>query len=63
MTLKRVPEAICQAQLVSMVQKFNNDPTVHGILIQLPLPKGLDEKAVTEAVDVTKDVDGYALER
>jgi methylenetetrahydrofolate dehydrogenase (NADP+)/methenyltetrahydrofolate cyclohydrolase len=40
------------------VQKLNADPTVHGILVQLPLPKGLDTDAVVNAIDPAKDVDG-----
>lgn len=44
---------------MALVQKYNDDPFVHGILVQLPLPDGIDPKVVTEAIDVTKDVDGY----
>jgi len=41
-----------------MINKMNNDPAIHGILVQLPLPKHIDEKVITEAVDYRKDVDG-----
>lgn len=47
-----------QADLLAMVHQLNNDPAIHGILVQLPLPKGLDEKAVIEAINPAKDVDG-----
>ncbi|MDP3591857.1 bifunctional methylenetetrahydrofolate dehydrogenase/methenyltetrahydrofolate cyclohydrolase FolD [Phenylobacterium sp.] len=47
-----------QDALLAMVDQLNRDPAIHGILVQLPLPKGLDEKAVIEAIDPAKDVDG-----
>jgi methylenetetrahydrofolate dehydrogenase (NADP+)/methenyltetrahydrofolate cyclohydrolase len=49
---------VAQADLIALVQKLNADPTVHGILVQLPLPKGLDTDAVVNAIDPAKDVDG-----
>lgn len=54
----RMPAETTQAELLAMVESLNNDPAIHGILVQLPLPKGLDEKAVIEAIDPAKDVDG-----
>ncbi|WP_304219723.1 bifunctional methylenetetrahydrofolate dehydrogenase/methenyltetrahydrofolate cyclohydrolase FolD [Phenylobacterium aquaticum] len=44
--------------LLDLVESLNVDPTIHGILVQLPLPKGLDEKAVITAINPDKDVDG-----
>ncbi|CAN7423848.1 bifunctional methylenetetrahydrofolate dehydrogenase/methenyltetrahydrofolate cyclohydrolase FolD [Phenylobacterium sp. LjRoot164] len=47
-----------QDELLALVRQLNADPAIHGILVQLPLPKGLDEKAVIETIDPAKDVDG-----
>lgn len=47
-----------QEQILQAVQELNADPAIHGILVQHPLPKGLDELAVLAAVDPAKDVDG-----
>lgn len=54
----RLPADASQDALLAMVDQLNRDPAIHGILVQLPLPKGLDEKAVIEAIDPAKDVDG-----
>jgi len=48
-----------QATLAGFLRKLNADPRVHGILVQLPLPKQLDARAVIEAIDPDKDVDGF----
>lgn len=48
-----------QEDLISAVQKLNSDESVHGILVQSPLPNGIDEIAVIEAIEPTKDVDGF----
>jgi methylenetetrahydrofolate dehydrogenase (NADP+)/methenyltetrahydrofolate cyclohydrolase len=40
------------------IQQLNSDPSVHGILVQLPLPQGFDTETLTEAIDPSKDVDG-----
>lgn len=53
-----LPETTTQAELMALIQQLNNDATIHGILCQLPLPKGLDEKAVILAINPDKDVDG-----
>jgi methylenetetrahydrofolate dehydrogenase (NADP+)/methenyltetrahydrofolate cyclohydrolase len=53
-----LPADVSQAELLSVVARLNADPAVHGILVQLPLPKGLDSAAVIEAIDPRKDVDG-----
>ena len=54
-----LPGSTTQVELLGLVAKLNADPAVHGILVQLPLPKHLDEDAVNEAVDPLKDVDGF----
>ena len=54
----RLPAEASQQDLLALVDQLNNDPSIHGILVQLPLPKGLDEKAVIEAINPDKDVDG-----
>ncbi|MEZ2720994.1 bifunctional methylenetetrahydrofolate dehydrogenase/methenyltetrahydrofolate cyclohydrolase FolD [Paenalcaligenes hominis] len=50
-----------QADLLELITQLNHDTTVHGILVQLPLPAGLDEHAVIEAIDANKDVDGFHI--
>ena len=54
----RLPEDTRQEELIRLVAELNADPLIHGILVQLPLPKHLDEKAVIAAIDPDKDVDG-----
>ena len=54
-----LPETTTQDELLTLVKELNEDKTVNGILCQLPLPKGLDEKAVIEAIDPNKDVDAF----
>jgi methylenetetrahydrofolate dehydrogenase (NADP+)/methenyltetrahydrofolate cyclohydrolase len=53
-----LPDTTTQAELMALVDQLNNDPAIHGILCQLPLPKSLDEKAVILAINPDKDVDG-----
>ncbi len=53
-----LPADTTQAALLALVDKLNRDPAVHGILVQLPLPKHLDSQAVVAAIDPAKDVDG-----
>lgn len=55
----RFPATISQAELEEHVRKLSADPSVHGILVQSPLPKGLDEAAVVDAIAPAKDVDGF----
>jgi methylenetetrahydrofolate dehydrogenase (NADP+)/methenyltetrahydrofolate cyclohydrolase len=52
------PDGLTQAELVAQIKRLNADPSVHGILVQLPLPKGLHEGEALEAIDPAKDVDG-----
>ena len=54
----RLSADVSQDDLLALVRQLNADPAIHGILVQLPLPKGLDEKAVIETIDPAKDVDG-----
>ncbi len=54
----RLPAATSQAELTALLRKLNTDPTIDGILVQLPLPKGLDELVTTDTIDPAKDVDG-----
>ncbi len=53
------PEDICEADLLALIEKYNNDPDIHGILVQLPLPKHIDEKKVINAINPDKDVDAF----
>jgi len=54
-----LPEDTTQAELIAFVQRLNHDPAVHGILVQLPLPRQLQARAVIECIDPAKDVDGF----
>jgi methylenetetrahydrofolate dehydrogenase (NADP+) / methenyltetrahydrofolate cyclohydrolase len=54
-----LPAATGEAQILSLVHALNADPRVDGILVQLPLPKGVDANRVMDAVDPAKDVDGF----
>jgi len=54
----KLPAETSQAALIDLVRQLNADPAIHGILVQMPLPAGLDEKAVIAAIDPEKDVDG-----
>lgn len=56
----RLPETTTQAELLAQVQELAQDPAVHGILVQLPLPPQIDEKAIIEAIPPEKDVDGFS---
>ncbi|MCK6449548.1 MAG: bifunctional methylenetetrahydrofolate dehydrogenase/methenyltetrahydrofolate cyclohydrolase FolD [Alphaproteobacteria bacterium] len=58
-TAHRLPENATQAELLALIARLNADPAVHGILVQLPLPKQIDANAVIEALDPAKDVDGF----
>ncbi len=53
------PADISQESLLALIDKYNKDPKVHGILVQLPLPKHIDETEVLYAIDPAKDVDGF----
>jgi methylenetetrahydrofolate dehydrogenase (NADP+)/methenyltetrahydrofolate cyclohydrolase len=53
------PEDISEADLLALIDKYNKDDDIHGILVQLPLPKHIDDKKVLNAIDPDKDVDGF----
>jgi methylenetetrahydrofolate dehydrogenase (NADP+)/methenyltetrahydrofolate cyclohydrolase len=53
------PETITQEELLETIERINQDPNIHGLLIQLPLPKHIDTTKVLEAVSPAKDVDGF----
>jgi len=55
-----LPEKTSQAELLDLIYKLNNDKTVHGILVQLPLPTHIDEKTIIGALAPLKDVDGFS---
>ncbi|OVE73950.1 bifunctional methylenetetrahydrofolate dehydrogenase/methenyltetrahydrofolate cyclohydrolase [bacterium B17] len=55
----RLPSDTSQEDLLAIVQEKNNDPKIHGILVQLPLPKHIDENEILLAIDPDKDVDGF----
>jgi methylenetetrahydrofolate dehydrogenase (NADP+)/methenyltetrahydrofolate cyclohydrolase len=55
----RLAEAVSEDELLALVRKLNADPAVHGILVQLPLPRQIDAQQVLDAIDPSKDVDGF----
>lgn len=55
----KLPEAATQEEVEALVRQLNADPAVNGILVQLPLPRHLDEEKVLSAIDLKKDVDGF----
>lgn len=54
-----LPKETTQEELLALIEKLNRDPKIHGILVQSPLPKHLDEKLVVEHIDPNKDVDAF----
>ncbi|KAK9464318.1 formate--tetrahydrofolate ligase-domain-containing protein [Lipomyces arxii] len=58
-TLKTLPESVTESELLSEIAALNQDTTVHGVLVQLPVPAHISEIAVTNAVAPEKDVDGF----
>ena len=57
--LHRLPPTVSQGELLALISSLNNDPRVHGILVQLPLPRAVDATQVLDAVDPLKDVDAF----
>jgi methylenetetrahydrofolate dehydrogenase (NADP+)/methenyltetrahydrofolate cyclohydrolase len=55
----RLPANVAEADLLVEIARLNADPAIHGILVQLPLPKGFDEKKVIDSIAPDKDVDGF----
>lgn len=58
-TLHRLPASVSEEALLNQVRQLNDDPSIHGILVQLPLPPHIDSHAVIEAIAADKDVDGF----
>lgn len=56
---KLLPETTTEEELIKLIKKLNNDPKIHGILVQLPLPKTINEQHVMQAIDPAKDADGF----
>lgn len=54
-------EKTSQADVLGLINDLNNDPAIHGILVQLPLPEHMDEQVITQAISPDKDVDGFHL--
>ena len=55
----RLPDTTSEGELLELIHRLNQDQSVHGILVQLPLPKHIDQMRVIEAIDPAKDVDGF----
>lgn len=55
----RMPTSTTQAELMAVVDRLNEDPLIHGILVQMPLPKQIDSQAVIRRISPEKDVDGF----
>ena len=58
--LETYPAAFSEAELLARVNALNDDPTIHGILVQMPLPRHINPHRVIEAISVAKDVDGFS---
>lgn len=57
--VERLPETTTEAELIALVESYNENPEFHGILVQLPLPKHINEEKVLLAISAEKDVDGF----
>ncbi|GAA8532045.1 bifunctional methylenetetrahydrofolate dehydrogenase/methenyltetrahydrofolate cyclohydrolase FolD [Helicobacter pylori] len=57
--LKTLQEDITEAELLSLIKDYNTDQSISGVLVQLPLPRHIDSKMILEAIDPSKDVDGF----
>lgn len=55
----RLPASVSQEELLKLISDLNNDTSIHGILVQLPLPSHIKEELITEAISPAKDVDGF----
>lgn len=60
--LEQYPASLTEAELLARIAALNADPSVHGILVQMPLPRHIDPHRVIEAISIHKDVDGYAVQ-
>ncbi|CAI2183120.1 4892_t:CDS:10 [Funneliformis geosporum] len=59
LTLQKKPGSITEDKLLTVIRELNDNPTIHGILVQLPLPSHINEKIINEAISPKKDVDGF----
>jgi methylenetetrahydrofolate dehydrogenase (NADP+)/methenyltetrahydrofolate cyclohydrolase len=59
--LERYDATLTEAELLARVEALNDDPTIHGILVQMPLPRHIDPHKVIEAIATAKDVDGFSV--
>ncbi|HEY2421915.1 MAG TPA: bifunctional methylenetetrahydrofolate dehydrogenase/methenyltetrahydrofolate cyclohydrolase FolD [Neobacillus sp.] len=57
--LIELPESVTEGELLAKIEELNHDQSIHGILVQLPIPKHIDEKKVIESISPLKDVDGF----
>ena len=60
--LEKYDASLPEAQLLARIQALNNDPTIHGILVQMPLPRHIHPQRVIETISSAKDVDGYSVQ-
>lgn len=60
-TLIRKDESISENDLIELISSLNNDPKYHGIIVQLPLPKHINEQNIIDSIDCKKDVDGFGI--
>lgn len=60
--LIKVDETITQEELLEIVEKLNNDVDIHGIIVQLPLPRHINEQVIIDSINNKKDVDGFGIE-
>lgn len=60
--VNRLPEETTQDELLAMVGQYNNNPKIHGLLVQLPLPSHIDETEILKAINPQKDVDGFHVQ-
>lgn len=60
--ITRLPDTATEEECLKIITDWNSDPDIHGILVQLPLPKHIDEQKIISSIDVHKDVDGFLPE-
>ncbi len=60
--LEKYPATLAEAELLQRIAVLNNDPSIHGILVQMPLPKHIDPHKVISAIATSKDVDGFSVQ-
>ncbi len=60
--LEKYDASFSEAELLARIEALNNDPTIHGILVQMPLPRHINPQRVIETISTAKDVDGYSVQ-